>query len=70
LEIDKNLIAAMNRWRADQTPPMDPNHAIIALLRKGLAAEGYLSGTTTTAPVQDPDAIADAFRRLLAAKRE
>lgn len=67
LEIDKDLISAMNRWRFDRAPVMSPNQAILALLQKGLISEGYLpvSGNRTA---EAPDALAEAFRHILAAK--
>lgn len=35
-DMDKDLVKALNEWRLKQTPPMEPNEAVIALLRQAL----------------------------------
>ena len=40
LTMNSQLAAAMNAWRLAQTPPLDINEAIYALLWRGLTAEG------------------------------
>jgi hypothetical protein len=66
MQIDPHLIAAMNGWRADQDPPLPPHQAILALLQKGLASEGYWHQQAPKGGKTDGDALAQAFQSYIA----
>ena len=62
LDLDRDLIAAVNRWRLAQTPPLEPNQAICELLRKSLAVEGAISETKQVPEDPQVAALVNMFR--------
>ena len=69
LSMNSELAAAMNQWRLTQTPPLDVNAAIYALLWRGLAA-GTTPSEVATPAVQSGDpqtqAMIQSLRNFLA----
>ena len=56
----------MNRWRADQDQPLQPTDAIIALLTKALASQGYLNSEADRRQESGIDPLASAFEDFIA----
>lgn len=60
----------MNKWRADQNPSLTPGEAILVLLRRSLASQGYLVDVAAGDAAQSTDALAQAFRNFIKSKSE
>ena len=65
MKISKDLVAALNRWRADQEQALPPADAIITLLTQTLAAQGYLA-TSANLAREAGDPLANAFKDFIA----
>lgn len=60
----------MNKWRADQNPSLTPGEAILVLLRRSLALQGYLDDVAAGNAADNTDALAQAFRNFIESKTE
>lgn len=64
--MSKELISAMNEWRLRQSPPLEPNEAVIALLHLALVAEDVIVPEAKQPP--EPDmALENLARQFQAA---
>jgi hypothetical protein len=48
LSVDANLIAAVEKWRAERAPNLQSAEAVETLLREALASEGYFDPANET----------------------
>jgi hypothetical protein len=65
--MDQTLIQALNAWRSAQPQAIEPNDAILTLLRQALTQQGFLAGAPAAPKAEggEIDALASAFTNIL-----
>lgn len=63
--MDRELIKALNEWRLRQSPPLEPNEAILKLLRLSLGLD-LPPGATEHVPDHEVEKLVAAFKSFSA----